>query len=89
MARAEVDAFAPEYQAEPQLAHLGGDSGLDLVDRILTKAMDHLTPEGVIVVEVGTGRALIEDRYPDLPLLWLDTEESEGEVLAMDGRDLS
>jgi ribosomal protein L3 glutamine methyltransferase len=30
--------------------------------------------------EVGRGRERIEQAFPELPLLWLDTEESEGEV---------
>jgi ribosomal protein L3 glutamine methyltransferase len=80
---AAVDAFPPEYKAEPQLAHLGGEDGMDLVRRILTEAAAHLTPEGVLVVEVGMARDTLETEYPDLPFLWLDTEQSEGEVFAL------
>jgi ribosomal protein L3 glutamine methyltransferase len=80
---AAMAAFPPEYAAEPRLAHAGGPDGLDLVRRILAEAADHLTPEGVLVVEVGTGRSILEQDYPHLPFLWLDTAESEGEVLAL------
>ena len=75
----EVEAFPPEYAHEPQVAHLGGADGLDLVRRILTEAGSHLTPNGSLVCEVGTGREKLESEY-DLPFTWLDTEESEGEV---------
>ncbi|HYD15015.1 MAG TPA: 50S ribosomal protein L3 N(5)-glutamine methyltransferase [Hyphomicrobium sp.] len=78
-----VAAFPPEYKAEPTLAHLGGDDGMDLVRRILKEAAVHLNPEGMLVVEVGHGRDTLETEYPDLPFLWLDTEQSEGEVFAL------
>lgn len=78
-----VDAFPPEYAAEPALAHLGGADGLDLVRRILADAPAHLAPGGTLVVEVGRTRETLETDYPDLQFLWLDTEQSEGEVFAL------
>jgi ribosomal protein L3 glutamine methyltransferase len=85
---AAVAAFPPEYAAEPAIAHAGGEDGLDAVRRILAHAGEHLAPEGTLVVEVGTGRETIESEYAELPFLWLDTAESEGEVLALNGSDL-
>ena len=78
-----VEAFPPEYQAEPVEAHDGGKDGMMLVRRVLAEAREHLTPHGVLVMEIGLGRAVIERDYPDLDVLWLDTEESEGEVFAV------
>jgi len=80
---AAVAAFPPEYKVEPQCAHLGGEDGMDLVRRILQEAAVHLNPEGMCVVEIGTGRETLETEYPDLPFLWLDTEQSEGELFAL------
>ena len=80
VAEAEVEAFAPEYAHEPVMAHLGGEDGLDLVRRILAEAAAHLNPGGGLLCEIGTGRGILEDEYPQLDFLWLDTEESEGEV---------
>jgi ribosomal protein L3 glutamine methyltransferase len=80
---AALAAFPPEYAAEPRLAHAGGIDGLDLVRRILAEAADHLAADGTLVVEVGTGRDILEHEYPSLPFLWLDTAESEGEVFAL------
>jgi ribosomal protein L3 glutamine methyltransferase len=82
-------AFPPEYAAEPRLAHAGGRDGLDVVRRILAEAPAHLTPEGALVCEVGRGRARLEAEFPRLPLLWLDTEESEGEVFFVRAADLA
>ncbi len=79
VAAAKVEAFPPEYQAEPQMAHLGGEDGLDLVRRILREAGAHLNPDGGLLCEIGTGRDILEAEF-DLPFTWLDTEESEGEV---------
>ena len=80
---ASLAAFPPEHQAEPRLAHEGGEDGLDVVRRILAGARKHLKPDGIVVVEVGTGRTALESAFPDLPFLWLDTEESAGEVFQL------
>jgi ribosomal protein L3 glutamine methyltransferase len=84
-----VDAFPPEYKAEPVMAHLGGADGMDLVHRILAAAPNHLTPNGTLIVEVGHGRATLERAYPDLPFLWLDTEASHAEVFALKSTDFA
>lgn len=73
-------ALPPECRAEPKLAFDGGADGLDVVRRILRDAPDHLTPDGGLICEIGRGRELVDEAFPELPLLWLDTEESEGEV---------
>ena len=80
VAESEVEAFAPEYAHEPVMAHLGGEDGLDLVRRILAESAAHLNPGGGLLCEIGTGRGILEDEFPQLDFLWLDTEESEGEV---------
>ncbi len=80
---AAVAAFPPEYRAEPKLAHLGGEDGMDLVRRILDGAPSRLSPKGNLIVEIGTGRDAIEASRPDLPFLWLDSETSQGEVFAL------
>jgi ribosomal protein L3 glutamine methyltransferase len=78
-----VAAFPPEYRAEPELAHLGGADGLDIVRRILRESRKFLKPDGFLVVEVGMTREILETEYPALPFLWLDTEQSEGELFAL------
>lgn len=65
---------------EPSIAFDGGDDGLDIVRRILDGAKNHLTPDGGLLCEIGRGREVLGDAYPSLPLLWLDTEDSDGEV---------
>jgi ribosomal protein L3 glutamine methyltransferase len=69
-----------ECRHEPKMAFDGGDDGLDIVRRILADAQRHLTDEGGIICEIGRGRDTVEAAFPHLPFLWLDTEDSEGEV---------
>jgi ribosomal protein L3 glutamine methyltransferase len=77
-----------ECRAEPKLAFDGGADGLDIVRRILDEAQAHLTPRGGLLCEIGRCRPQLEAAYPQLPLLWLDTEDSEGEVFWIAAADL-
>ena len=82
-----VAAFPPEFAAEPRLAHDGGADGLDLVRRILQASPEHLTVSGALICEIGRGRERLEAEFPSLPIIWLDTRESEGEVFFIRGTD--
>jgi ribosomal protein L3 glutamine methyltransferase len=73
-------ALPPECRHEPALALDGGYDGIDVIARILGEAGRHLTEDGGLLCEVGRDRPVLEARYPALPFLWLDTEESSGEV---------
>jgi ribosomal protein L3 glutamine methyltransferase len=77
-----------ECRAEPKLAFAGGADGLDIIRRILKEAGGHLTPHGGLLCEIGRGRAAVEAAFPQLPLLWLETEDSEGEVFWIGAGDL-
>jgi ribosomal protein L3 glutamine methyltransferase len=77
-----------ECRAEPKLAFDGGADGLDVIRRILQEAGRHLTPEGGLLCEIGRGREALEAAFPQLPLLWLDTEDSEAEVFWIGAADL-
>jgi ribosomal protein L3 glutamine methyltransferase len=84
---AELAALPPEYQREPCLGLDGGESGLDLVLRVLRDAPRFLNEEGVLVVEVGNGAAELERRFPGLPFLWIDFERGgEGVFLINRGQ---
>jgi ribosomal protein L3 glutamine methyltransferase len=81
-------ALPRECRAEPKLAFDGGTDGLDIIRRILQRAGRHLTARGGLLCEVGRGRGPIEEAFPQLPLLWLDTEASDGEVFWIGAADL-
>jgi ribosomal protein L3 glutamine methyltransferase len=81
-------AFPPEFRAEPAIAHAGGSDGMVIVRRIIESAGRHMSPRGMLVAEIGTARPILERDFPRLPFLWLDTEESEGEVFALSAASL-
>ena len=83
-----MSALPPECRAEPRLAFDGGTDGLDIIRHILDEAGQHLMPEGGLLCEIGRGREYLEAACPQLPLLWLDTEDSEAEVFWIAAADL-
>jgi ribosomal protein L3 glutamine methyltransferase len=78
-----------ECRHEPKMAFDGGADGLDIVRRILREAGRHLTPQGGLLCEIGRGRELLEAAFPQLPLLWLETEDSDGEVFWIGAEELA
>ncbi|WP_411033323.1 50S ribosomal protein L3 N(5)-glutamine methyltransferase [Shinella sp. BYT-45] len=77
---AALEAYPPEFRAEPAMAHDGGEDGLDLVRRLIAEAPDHLNPEGGMICEIGSGREILEEEFPHLDFLWLETAESQDAV---------
>lgn len=59
-----------EYRREPRLALAGGKDGLDLVARMLAQVDEHLEPGGMLVCEIGEGKAAMQKRFPRLRLTW-------------------
>jgi ribosomal protein L3 glutamine methyltransferase len=72
-----------EYQREPRLALAGGRDGLAFVRRILADARRHLSPRGVLVVEIGNNRKALERAYPALPFTWLETSAGGDHVFLL------
>lgn len=68
---AAMRALPAEHRHEPRLALAGGVDGLDVVRRVLARAADFLADDGVLVVEVGHNRDILEGAFPRLPFTWL------------------
>jgi ribosomal protein L3 glutamine methyltransferase len=85
---AGMAALPPECRYEPALALDGGADGIAIVERIIDGAGRHLTEDGGLLCEVGRCRPVLEARYPELGFLWLDTEESTGEVFWLTASEL-
>jgi ribosomal protein L3 glutamine methyltransferase len=81
-------ALPPECRHEPRRAFAAGPDGLKFIRRIVAEAPRHLNEAGGLLCEVGRGRAAVEQAFPQVPFLWLDTEESSGEVFWIDARGL-
>lgn len=83
-----MSALPQEYRREPELALASGDDGLDFTRIILREAARHLTPNGVLVVEIGNNRDALEQAFPDTPFTWLDTAAGDDFVFLLRREDL-
>lgn len=66
----DMAALTEEFRHEPPLALAAGHDGLDIVKRILRQARDYLSPQGILVVEVGNSYPELIEQYPQLPFVW-------------------
>ena len=83
-----VAALPQEYLHEPELALGSGHDGLDATRIILKHAAQHLTNNGVLIVEIGHNRDVLEAAYPDLPFTWLDVSAGDQFVFMLHRNDL-
>lgn len=85
---AAMAELPPEYLHEPRMALAAGDDGLDVVRRVIATARAHLHDNGVLAVEVGHNRHLVEQAFPDLPMIWLSATGGEDAVFVLRAEDL-
>jgi ribosomal protein L3 glutamine methyltransferase len=83
-----VAALPQEHLHEPKLALGSGHDGLDATRIILKEAARHLTDNGVLIVEIGHNRDVLEAAYPDLPFTWLDVSAGDQFVFMLHRNDL-
>ena len=84
----EMAHLPPEFQQEPALGLAAGEDGLELVRRMLAEAKDHLTEQGVLVVEVGVSWMNLVEAYPELPFYWFEFEQGGEGVFALNRSEL-
>jgi ribosomal protein L3 glutamine methyltransferase len=86
--QASMDTLPPEYRHEPSIALAGGADGMSIVQRIIANAKRWLTPEGVLVVEIGNEREHVEAAFGGLELSWLTTSAGDDAVFLLRAADL-
>ena len=69
------DKLAAEFKKEPRLALDGGADGLFIIRKLLLQSRDRLTPDGIVVVEVGGLHDAVEKEFSALEPHWLPTED--------------
>ena len=84
-----MNALPDEFRHEPSLALAAGTDGNDVLRRLLAAAKAHLNPGGVLIVDVGHNRNLVEDAFPTLPFMWLATEASDAVVFLLRVEDIA
>lgn len=77
-----------EYHAEPEIGLGSGVDGLDFTRALLTQAVDFLTDDGLLVVEVGNSWVALDQLYPDLPFTWVEFERGGHGVFVLSAQDL-
>ncbi|WP_028536580.1 50S ribosomal protein L3 N(5)-glutamine methyltransferase [Paludibacterium yongneupense] len=83
-----VDELPAEYLHEPELALGSGEDGLDATREILRRAPEFLNEHGVLLVEIGHNRDVLEAAFPHLPFVWLETSGGDGFVFLLTREDL-
>jgi ribosomal protein L3 glutamine methyltransferase len=80
---ASMNALPPEFRHEPAIALGAGDDGCDVLVRMLAEAPKHLNPQGILIVDIGHNRDLVEARFPRTPFTWLETAGAEAGVFLL------
>ena len=71
----EMAELPAEFEFEPGASALAaGETGMDIVLPILLQARDHLSDDGILVVEVGYSKPALEVLLPEVPFFWVDFE---------------
>ena len=78
-----VAELPEEYLHEPEMALGSGEDGLDITREIIRCAAKYLNPKGVLLVEIGHNRDVLEAAYPELPFTWLETSGGDGFVFLL------
>lgn len=78
-----VATLPEEYLHEPKLALGSGEDGLEATHQIILHAAKFLNPHGVLLVEIGHNREVLEQAYPELPFNWLNTSGGDGFVFLL------
>ena len=74
VAIAEWEQLPAEFHAEPEMGFTGGESGLDLVIKILVDTADYISDQGVLIIEVGSSAETLQALFPEVPFYWLNFE---------------
>jgi ribosomal protein L3 glutamine methyltransferase len=83
-----MSKLPPEYLREPQIALAGGEDGMDLVRKIVAGAAERLSPEGILVVEIGNEVDYAEAAFGHLGLTWLSTSAGDDAVFLLTAEQL-
>ena len=79
--QASMDALPAEYRAEPELALAGGQDGMDFVRQLFRDAPPRMSPDAVLVLEIGNEAKHFIAAFPELEVAWLDTSAGDDQVL--------
>lgn len=70
----DLAAMPEEFHQEPEIALGSGFDGLDFTRRLLMEAANHLSDDGVLIVEVGNSWVHLEEAFPEVDFTWIEFE---------------
>ena len=73
-----------EYRNEPKIALDGGFEGISLVEKIINQSQNYLSKTGILILEVGNNKKIIEKKFNQLNIYWVETENSYNSVCLID-----
>jgi ribosomal protein L3 glutamine methyltransferase len=86
---ARMAALPAEFRAEPTLALAGGKDGMDFIRALFHDAVQHMSENAVLVLEIGNERENFERAFPTLTPLWFETSAGSDQVLLLTRQELS
>ena len=86
---ASMAALPAEFRAEPALALAGGEDGMDFIRALFHDAVQHMSENAVLVLEIGNERDNFERAFPTLSPLWFETSAGSDQVLLLTRQELS
>lgn len=85
---AEVGRLPREYRHEPRIGLASGADGFTAAERILHGAAERLTPDGVLLLEVGAGADAFAAAHRKLPLIEIEFERGGDGVFVTTAAEL-
>ncbi len=82
-------ALPAEFRAEPALALAGGEDGMDFIRAFFNDAVQHLSENAVLVLEIGNERENFERAFPQLQPLWFETSAGSDQVMLITRQQLA
>ena len=86
---ASMAALPAEFRAEPVLALAGGEDGMDFIRALFHDAVQHMSENAVLVLEIGNERENFERAFPALTPLWFETSAGSDQVLLLTRQELA
>ena len=84
----EYDELPKEYFHEPKNALYADNEGIAIIKKFLSEVGEHLTPNGLLILEAGSAQDVLHDFYADAPFTWVQFDRGGDGVLIMNAAEV-